>query len=35
MQLDLTDEETQALIRLVRRALADDRYPDVLIGARR
>ena len=27
MQLDLTDEETQALIRLVRREIDDDCYP--------
>ena len=27
MQLDLPDEEAQALMRLVRRAIDDDRYP--------
>jgi hypothetical protein len=27
MTLDLTDEETAALARLLRRAIDDDRYP--------
>jgi len=27
MQLDLTDEETEALARLVRNAIDDDRFP--------